>query len=149
LRWSWGLLRTFVLAADGRQITLRYSRPGALVGAASLYAENIAFVQMQALVDTRLLLLRPPQVRALALSQPSVANLLLLELGERTAAYMNMIAATGRALCGRGVHQLPGRGGRRAGPVLFEDSAWRRLVELKRQWDPDNVFRLNHNIPPL
>ena len=24
-----GLLRTFVLAADGRQITLRYSRPGA------------------------------------------------------------------------------------------------------------------------
>jgi len=30
----------------------------------------------------------------------------------------------------------------------FGDSAWQRLVELKRQWDPDNVFRLNHNIPP-
>jgi FAD/FMN-containing dehydrogenase len=29
----------------------------------------------------------------------------------------------------------------------FGDSAWQRLVELKRQWDPDNVFRLNHNIP--
>jgi CRP/FNR family cyclic AMP-dependent transcriptional regulator len=90
-----GLLRTFVLAADGRQITLRYSRPGALVGAASLYAENSVFVQLQALVDTRLLLLRPAQVRALARSEASVANLLLLELGERTTAYMEMIAATG------------------------------------------------------
>ena len=25
---------------------------------------------------------------------------------------------------------------------------WARLVELKRIWDPDNLFRTNHNIPP-
>ena len=25
----------------------------------------------------------------------------------------------------------------------------RRLVELKRQWDPGNRFRLNQNIPPV
>ncbi len=25
---------------------------------------------------------------------------------------------------------------------------WERLVKLKRRWDPDNVFRLNQNIPP-
>jgi len=25
---------------------------------------------------------------------------------------------------------------------------WERLVELKRIWDPDNLFRTNHNIPP-
>jgi FAD/FMN-containing dehydrogenase len=25
---------------------------------------------------------------------------------------------------------------------------WDRLVELKRRWDPDNVLRLNQNIPP-
>ena len=60
-----GLLRTFVLAADGRQITLGYSRPGA-------------------------------------------ARLL--------------------------------------------EQAWLRRSSLPlrlRLWDPDNVFRLNHNIPPL
>ena len=30
----------------------------------------------------------------------------------------------------------------------FSPGAWRRLQDVKRQWDPDNVFRLNHNIPP-
>jgi FAD/FMN-containing dehydrogenase len=30
----------------------------------------------------------------------------------------------------------------------FSPEAWRRLQVVKRQWDPDNVFRLNHNIPP-
>ena len=24
-----------------------------------------------------------------------------------------------------------------------------RLVEIKKKWDPDNVFRMNHNIPPV
>ena len=23
-----------------------------------------------------------------------------------------------------------------------------RLAKIKRRWDPDNLFRLNHNIPP-
>jgi FAD/FMN-containing dehydrogenase len=25
---------------------------------------------------------------------------------------------------------------------------WDRLVEVKRRWDPDNLFRHNQNIPP-
>ena len=30
----------------------------------------------------------------------------------------------------------------------YGDDTWRRLVGLKRSWDPDNVFSLNQNIPP-
>jgi FAD/FMN-containing dehydrogenase len=30
----------------------------------------------------------------------------------------------------------------------FGEDAWRRLVAVKREFDPDNVFHLNHNIDP-
>ncbi|MFC6287827.1 FAD-binding oxidoreductase [Nocardioides sp. GCM10027113] len=30
----------------------------------------------------------------------------------------------------------------------YGEAAWRRLVEVKREWDPGNVFHLNHNIDP-
>jgi hypothetical protein len=30
----------------------------------------------------------------------------------------------------------------------YPASSYARLRELKRRYDPDNVFRANHNIPP-
>jgi CRP/FNR family transcriptional regulator len=90
-----GLLRTYATGVDGRQITLRYSRPGALVGAASLYAKNEVFLQMQALIDTTVLLIRPDRARSLAGRDASVADVLLHELAERTSAYMALMTATG------------------------------------------------------
>jgi len=30
----------------------------------------------------------------------------------------------------------------------YSSATWNRLVEVKDRWDPDNVFRLNYNVPP-
>jgi FAD/FMN-containing dehydrogenase len=33
--------------------------------------------------------------------------------------------------------------------AAYPGPTWDRLRELKRRYDPDNLFRLNHNIPPV
>ena len=30
----------------------------------------------------------------------------------------------------------------------YPGATWQRLAAIKAQYDPDNLFRLNHNIPP-
>ena len=40
------------------------------------------------------------------------------------------------------------RRGRRRSARAYPGATWDRLRELKRRYDPDNLFRLNHNIPP-
>jgi FAD/FMN-containing dehydrogenase len=31
---------------------------------------------------------------------------------------------------------------------IYPDETYRRLAEIKRRYDPGNVFRLNQNVPP-
>jgi CRP/FNR family transcriptional regulator len=51
-----GVVRMFVVAPDGRTMTIRYGRAGALIGAVSLFAAGYASpVTTQALVDAELL----------------------------------------------------------------------------------------------
>lgn len=51
------------------------------------------------------------------------------------------------AVTGRYVNEIP-----EAGPeesrAIYGDAKLARLTALKQAWDPDNVFRLNHNIAP-
>ena len=32
--------------------------------------------------------------------------------------------------------------------AAYPGATWERLAEIKRRYDPSNVFRLNQNIPP-
>src|SRR5215207_4190557 len=50
-----GVVRVFVTAPDGRTMTVRYCRPGALLGAASLFANRFTMpATVQALVGAEL-----------------------------------------------------------------------------------------------
>jgi len=49
-------------------------------------------------------------------------------------SYLNLIADEGKE------HMIAGYGG---------ETKYLRLVKIKNEYDPDNIFRLNHNIKPL
>ena len=42
---------------------------------------------------------------------------------------------------------LLGTGEQQRVPAAYGTN-YERLVEIKKKWDPDNVFRMNHNIQP-
>jgi CRP/FNR family transcriptional regulator len=82
-----GLIRVHASAPDGRTLTIRYCRPGGLMGILSLYAEPFLMpAATQAVVDSELLGINPDLVRQLADQDVRVAKALLLELTERVAA---------------------------------------------------------------
>jgi CRP/FNR family transcriptional regulator len=83
-----GLVRVQVAAADGRTMTVRYCRPGALLGVATLYAPTARPFSIQALSDSELLSLRPAIVRGLADCDPRVAQALLTETSERVMSFV-------------------------------------------------------------
>ncbi len=55
--------------------------------------------------------------------------------------------ATPHATVGRYVNDVMEVGGDVA-RMIYGDAKYERLVTLKREWDPDNVFQLNQNITP-
>jgi CRP/FNR family cyclic AMP-dependent transcriptional regulator len=83
-----GLIRVQVSAADGRMMTVRYCRSGALLGVATLYAEVSRPFGIQALSDSQLLSLRPAVVRGWADRDPRVARALLTETSERVMSFV-------------------------------------------------------------
>jgi CRP/FNR family transcriptional regulator, cyclic AMP receptor protein len=84
-----GVVRVFVTAPDGRTMTIRYCRPGALIGAASLFAAGFAMpAPTQALVDAELLKMSPTMARRAAERDVRVARALLGELSERVLSFV-------------------------------------------------------------
>lgn len=86
-----GVVRVFITAPDGRTMTIRYCRPGALLGAMSLFAARFAMpASTQALLDVELLRISPAVARDMA-GEPPVAHMLLRELSERARSFVHEI----------------------------------------------------------
>lgn len=83
-----GLIRVQVSASDGRAMTVRYCRAGALLGAATLYAKVSRPFGIQAVSDSELLSLRPAIVRDVADRDPRVARALLTETSQRVMSFV-------------------------------------------------------------
>jgi CRP/FNR family cyclic AMP-dependent transcriptional regulator len=87
-----GVIRVFVTAADGRTMTIRYCRPGELLGAMSLFSNEFSEpATKQALVDAELLKMSPTTVRHAAEGDLRVARVFLIELSERARGFVNEI----------------------------------------------------------
>ena len=70
------------------------------------------------------------------------------DLDEQRAWSERVYKATGPYSTGAVyVNQLGDEGAERV-RAAYDDAVWRRLVDAKRRWDPDNVFHLNQNIDP-
>jgi CRP/FNR family cyclic AMP-dependent transcriptional regulator len=87
-----GVVRVFVAAPDGRTMTIRYCRPGELLGAMSLFATGFSEpATKQALLDAELLSLSPARVRHVAERDARVARVFLVELSERARNFIHEI----------------------------------------------------------
>jgi CRP/FNR family cyclic AMP-dependent transcriptional regulator len=90
-----GLVRVFIAAPDGRTLTIRYCRPGALLGALSLFGTAFTMpATTQALVDVELLRMSPAVVRAAADREVRVAQAFLQELSERVQNFIYEITGS-------------------------------------------------------
>jgi CRP-like cAMP-binding protein len=84
-----GFVRIFVSAPDGRSLTVRYFRPGALTGVASLFTPKFSMPgSIQALRDSDLLVFRTDVVRSLVDRDLDIARALLDELAERVVDWV-------------------------------------------------------------
>lgn len=86
-----GLVRASIGAPNGRTMTIRYCRPGSLMGTGTAFntSSPMARGNLIALVDSRLVALQPATLRTLADRDIRVTRALLAETSARVADYIN------------------------------------------------------------
>ena len=88
-----GLIRLYVEAPDGRQVTVRYARPGTVLGAVTLFVPDTP-LSTQALTDCDVLALDPTHLRTLAQDDGQVAKALLLQIVEYHNEMLRLFTCT-------------------------------------------------------
>jgi CRP/FNR family transcriptional regulator, cyclic AMP receptor protein len=84
-----GVIRVFITAPDGRTMTIRYCRPGELLGAMSLFLTEFSEpATKQALVDAELVKLSPVTIHRAVERDARVARAFLIELSERARGFV-------------------------------------------------------------
>jgi CRP-like cAMP-binding protein len=78
-----GTTRSFLRAADGRQLTVRYSKRGAIVGKESDLSGDHASLSVEALEICQVLEFDPDRLRDLVAAEPTVAHAIVNELTRR------------------------------------------------------------------
>jgi CRP/FNR family transcriptional regulator len=123
-----GLLRGYVSDPSGRTMTIRYCRPGALMGVATLFnrIRPRAHGNLAALVDSRLLQLEPETVRRVAERDIEVTRALLAETSTRVGEYITELEANSFAT-------IRQRMARHLLDIAAEQQAGRRLVARASQ----------------
>jgi CRP/FNR family transcriptional regulator, cyclic AMP receptor protein len=86
-----GVVRIYVTSPEGRQLTVRYARAGAILGAPTVVAGPVD-VSAQALTDARVLLLDVETARASGRAQPEVGWLFAEEVTERLTEVLGALA---------------------------------------------------------
>jgi CRP/FNR family cyclic AMP-dependent transcriptional regulator len=91
-----GLIRGHVDAPNARTMTIRYCRPGALMGTATLFNPDRprTHANLTPLVDSCVMVLQPKLVQSLASTEIAVASALLAETSARTSEYISELEAT-------------------------------------------------------
>ncbi len=87
-----GLLRVFQTTPDGRTMTVRYARPGALMAIATLYMKRTGPLSQQALTACRIVRFAPDILLDAAAADPAVANLFAHENACRLFEYLDELA---------------------------------------------------------
>lgn len=87
-----GLVRVYVTVPEGRMMTIRYCRRGALIGAVSLFAPKFLLpAAIQAVTDAELVVLDASVITDAIDRDPLLARALLQELSERVLSFISEI----------------------------------------------------------
>ena len=92
-----GLLRMYLVSADGRQITIRYAGPGYFIGAATTVGgqqQLLVTTGFEAVTDTRVLSLNQDRLRTAARADATVAWALLEQLALYQRDLIHLLAGT-------------------------------------------------------